>query len=50
MEIEVAINSKYKELRIKDTNVFLESGLLDENEAKELAMRLIIVAYELLED
>ena len=50
MDITVYFNSKYKELKFLADNVSYESGLLDEKEAKELALKLLDAAYELLRD
>ena len=49
MEFEIHdICGKFKELTIKDTNIRIESGTLDKEEAKELARSLISAAEELL--
>lgn len=48
MELEIKHNSKYKELIVIDTNVKIETGLLDEKEAKQLALELIEAAVLLM--
>ena len=40
----------YKELVLKDTNVIIETGLMNLEEAKELALIFMRAACELLED
>jgi hypothetical protein len=40
--------SQYKELIITDDNVTLKSGLLNDKESKDLALKLINVAADLI--
>ena len=50
MDIEVRFNSKYREIILTIDNTRIESGLLDKDEAKEIADKFISAAEDLLRD